>query len=39
MRKLLLLPIILLAGCSTVLTDRQVEAMNKPTLPYYRESA
>ena len=32
MKKLLLLPIILLAGCSTVLTDRQIEAMNKPTL-------
>jgi len=29
---LLLLPIAILAGCSTVLTDRQIEAMNTPTL-------
>ena len=29
---LLLLPITLLAGCSTVLTDRQIEAMYTPTI-------
>lgn len=32
MRLLILLPLALLAGCSTTLTDRQVEAMHTPTI-------